>query len=121
MANWHARTGSGDGNSYTIVFHIAVPSVNNRVGVNYRTALINSGIGGTTVLPDGDGTGGTISAAEKTNIQSGSVIEIVETFLTNPGETAGALQTRIDAYHTTLTARVQAELQGKLSYFGYSH
>jgi hypothetical protein len=42
MANWHALTGSSDGNSFRIVFHIAIPSANNRVGINYQVAMINS-------------------------------------------------------------------------------
>lgn len=121
MANWHALTGTLDGNSFRIVFHVSIPSANNRAGVNYRTALINSGIGGTTVLPDGDGTGGTISAAEKTSIQNGSIFEYVEDFATNPTETAAALQARIDARFTALTAAVQDQLAKRLTYFGYSH
>lgn len=119
MADWHALTGSPDGNAFRICFHIAIPSVNNRAGINYRTALINSGIGGRTILPDGDGTGGTISTTEKANITAGSVYEVVEDFATNPGEAAAALEARIDSYHTALTTRTQNNLAGVLTYFGY--
>lgn len=38
MANWHALTGTLDGNSFRIVYHIAIPSANNAAGINYRTA-----------------------------------------------------------------------------------
>jgi hypothetical protein len=121
MANWHALTGTLDGNSFQIVFHVTIPSANNAAGINYRTALVNSGLGGRTVLPDGDGTGGTISAAEKTSIQSGALYEYAEDFATNPGESAAALQARIDARHAALTTLLQGQLSKRLTYFGYTH
>jgi hypothetical protein len=121
MANWHALTGSSDGNSFRIVFHIAIPSANNRAGINYQVAMINSGIGGKTALPDGDGNGGTISATEKAAIQAGSLFEYAEDFATNPGELAAALQARIDARYTALIGIVQADLSKRLTYFGYTH
>lgn len=121
MANWHALTGIEDGNAYTIVYHIPIPNSNNRVSVNYRTAIINSGIGGKTILPDGDGTGGTISAAEKSSIQSGALYEHVEPFLTNPGQTLGQLGAAVDARYTALANAANpfvAALANKLAYFG---
>lgn len=122
MANWHALTGTPDGNAFTIVFHIPIPGAgNNRAGVQWRTALINSGLGGKTTLPDGDGSGGTISAAEKASIGSGAIFEHVEQFATNPPEAAATLQARIDARFTALTAAIQASLQAQLTYFGYTH
>jgi hypothetical protein len=124
MANWHALTGTSDGNSFRIVFHLPIPSALNRANVNYRTAVVNSGQGGKTALPDGDGTGGTISAAEKASIVAGALYEHVEDFPTSPGETATALQARIDARFTALsdttTGRV-GQLAKELTYFGYIH
>ena len=121
MANWHALTGTPDGNSYTVVYHIPIPSANNRSGINYRIALIGSGLGGTTVLPDGDGTLGTISSAEKTLITSGEVVEKVESFATNPGQDVTALAAAVTARHTAL-ASVNGEfivaLQKQLDYWG---
>lgn len=120
MADYHVLTGSADGNSFTVVHHVPVPgSGNNRAGVQWRTALVNSGLGGKTVLPDGDGTGGTISAAEKAAITSGALYEVVEQFDTHPGETAAQLRDRVDTRHTALVAQVQAQLQGRLTYFGF--
>jgi hypothetical protein len=122
VANWHVLTGSADGNSFTLVYHVPVPGTGtNRAGVQWRPALLNSGLGGKTVLPDGDGTGGTVSAAEKASIAAGALFEVVEALATNPGETAAALQARVDAYFAALTSRVQAELQARLAYFGYTH
>lgn len=121
MASYHVLTGTADGNSFVLVLHVPIPGAgNNRAGVQWRTALVNSGIGGSTVLPDGDGSGGTISAAEKAQIASGAVFEVVEDFATHPGETAAQLRDRADARHAAVTARVQAALQGRLTYFGFT-
>lgn len=120
MADYHVLTGSADGNAFTVVFHLPVPGAgNNRAGVQWRTALVNSGLGGRTVLPDGDGTGGTVSAAEKAGIEAGAVHEVAEQVSTHPGETAPQLRDRIDARHAALVASVQAELQGRLTYYGF--
>jgi hypothetical protein len=121
MSQWHALTGSLDGNSYTIAYHVPIPSALNRVSINYRTAIINSGIGGKTILPDGDGTGGTISAAEKTSIGNGSILEVVEVFATNPGQTLAQLGAAVDARFAILSNAANPFLvgiQNRLAYFG---
>lgn len=121
MANWHALTGDVAGNAFQVVFHIAVPNTgNNRAGIQWRTALVNSKLGGTTILPDGDGTGGTISAAEKSSVQSGAIYEYVLEIATNPGETAVQLRARVDTLHTALSTSVLAALQARLTYFGHA-
>ena len=119
MANWHALEGSDDGNSFRIAFHIAIPAGNNRVSVSYRTALIASGIGGTTILVEGVGPG-QIATAEKAQIAAGEVYEHIENVVTNPGETAAALQARITAMHTALATSVRDRLQRRLTYFGHT-
>lgn len=120
MASYHVLAGDDAGNCFSVAHHIDIPGGgNNRAGVQWRAALIASGIGGTTVLADGDGSGGTISAAEKAAVQSGAVLEVVEQFDTHPGETALQLRARLDARHADLAARTLAALQAKLTYFGY--
>lgn len=120
MADYHVLAGSPDGNSFLVVHHVPVPGAgNNRAGVPWRTALVNSGLGGKTVLPDGDGTGGTVGAAEKAQILAGAVYEVAEQVSTHPGETALQLRDRIDARHAALVAAVQADLQGRLTYYGF--
>jgi hypothetical protein len=120
MSQWHGREGIPDGNTYRVIFHIPIPSANNRVGVNYRTALIGSGIGGTTVMTEGNGTG-QIPTAEKNSIATGALLEVNETIDTNPGETANALTTRLNARFTEL-ANVNgpflSELKRRLEYWG---
>lgn len=119
MSNYHVLTGRPDGNAYSVVFHIPIPSANNRVGVNYRTALVNSGLGGVTSLVEGSGPG-QIATAEKTQVLAGELFEVVEEFHTQPGETAAQLQARVDARYTALVAQTQAALQGRLAYFGHA-
>lgn len=118
---WHALGGSSDGNSYSVVYHIPVPSANNRVGVNYRAALVNSGIGGKTQLPDGDGTGGTISSIEKASIIAGTLYEVRQDQNTNPGQTLAELKAILDANFAALSdvnGALIGNLKNQLAYFG---
>lgn len=117
--DYHVLAGQQDGNAYTIVHHVAVPNVNNRVNVNVRTALVNSGLGGRTVLTEGVGAGH-ISAEEKALIDAGALFEFVETMHTNPGENAMALRNRIDAQHTAVRARLPSLLTNQLAYYGFA-
>jgi len=120
MSDIHVLSGNGT-NQWDLVFHIAVPNANNSVSANYRTALVNSGLGGTTSMKDGDGTLGTISSAEKTSIQAGSVYEHKISFVVESGGlTAGNLQTLIRALYNREETFILAFLQQKLKYFGHT-
>jgi hypothetical protein len=120
MANYHVLEGVGDGNAYRVTYHIAVPGTgNNRAGTQWRAALANSRLRSVSDLPDGDGTGGTISAAEKASLASGALFEYTRQEATRPGETANQFRDRLDAGYPALVALVQAELQSRLSYFGF--
>ena len=70
MADMHVIDGDGN-RGYKVAMHIAVPNTNNAVGVNYRTALVNSGLGGTQ-LTEGAGAG-QITTAEKAQVDAGEV------------------------------------------------
>jgi hypothetical protein len=74
MANLHIL--SQDEQRVRAVLHVDIPAANNAAGVSWRSAVLRNGFG-TTILPDGDGTLGTVSAAEKALIQSGARVEIV--------------------------------------------
>lgn len=120
MANIHVVAGDGNG-SWDLIFHIPIPNTNNSVGVNWRTALVNSGLGGTTQLPDGDGSAGTISAAEKAGLVAGALFEHRERFLLESGGSSGAqTQALIRSLYTREKSRAQADLQRKLKYFGHT-
>ena len=109
------------GGLVSVVLHIPVPDANNTVGVAWKTALLNSGMGGNTSLPDGDGTNGTISAPEKTLIESG---ELYEHRVTNPLDSGGKTT---EQRRVTLRAMCVAErlavikrIQKRLEYFGHT-
>ena len=114
MSNYHILTMSDDGNSMHVVAHFAVPNTANDIGVNYRTALIQS-LGGeqTSSVPF-------IAVAEQTALDAGELLERSYTFNTYPAETTLQKRDRLDALWETQRARVLAELAYRLSYWGYS-
>ena len=118
MANLHVLTKTGS--DVTVVAHIAIPNTNNASGINWRTVLINSGMGGKTVLPDGDGTAGTISSAEKTQIQSGAVYEVQDVIHVGIPNGAAAINAYFDARYAEISGRALTALQDLLNYYGYT-
>jgi hypothetical protein len=123
MSNMHVLTQHSG--AFRIVAHIAIPVGNNTAGIAWRTALVASGLGGKTVLPDGDGTIGTISAAEKASIAAGSVYEDVTDLDVTHDQTAhgqaltGAqLAAIVDAWYAGHVTAVLASLQDQLVWFG---
>ena len=112
MANIHVLESPAPGR-FRVVYHVAVPATNNPAGVAWRTAVVNSrdATRPVTVLPDGDGTKGTISAAEKAQIVSGEVYEVVHD---EKGQTGAG----INALHAARSAEVLAALQARLAQFG---
>ncbi len=127
MADIQILTGSGDGKSWRAVFHFDVPNVSNSVGVNIRTALVNSGIGlntdtnRRTILPDGDGTNGTISSAEKALLDSGERYEHVFTVMAeSSGTTNAQLLATVRSYYAQENNRMQQQISEWLRYFGFS-
>ena len=112
MANIHIL--SMDGTEFTAAYHLAIPATNNSAGVPWRTVVLRNGAG-TTVLPDGDGTGGTISAAEKAQIVSGAVVELVRTERWNVAFPSGA---QLDTIAASVTADYVAEIQSKFNRYG---
>ena len=104
-----------------MVCHIPIPAGTNAAGVSWQAALVNSGIGGTTVLLDGDGSDGTIGAAEKASIQAGALFEVVTDELIPDSVSTGPTRlTYIDAVYNAIVAREQARLQSQLKYFGFT-
>ena len=115
MANVHVLESPAPGR-FRVAYHVAIPASNNPAGVAWRTAIVNSRPTGAnappvTVLPDGDGTNGTISAAEKALIVSGAVFEYVH-------DEKGQTGATINAMHAQRSAEVLAALQARLAQFG---
>ncbi len=118
MADMHIL--DGDGSRWRVVMHFAVPSANNAVGVNYRTALVSSGLGGTTVMEEGTGDG-QITAAEKGLIESGAVHEhSVQVSADGTGQTTGGRQALLRALYAAEEAATIARLQTQLRFFGHT-
>ena len=118
MADMHITT--GDGERWTIVMHFPVPDVNNDVAVNYRTALVNSGIGGTTVMAEGVDPG-QIGTTEKTAIEAGEVFEHVGTFRVESGGTSNVqLRDSIREFYTRAKVDVIDDMKSRLRYYGHT-
>ena len=97
-----------------LIVHVPIPATNNPAGVPWRTALTRSGMGGKTVLVDGDGTQGTISAAEKALIVSGALWEVEAHSKWRGGSTGPA----IDAFVAGVIAEKTVAAQAALANFG---
>ena len=117
MADIHVLTTDKKG-QVSVVLHIPIPEANNVVGVGWRTALVNSGIGGTSSMAEGTGPG-EITTAELALIATGALFEHRATFPLDssaPGQYAADLQ----ALFATQEIAAIAALQVKLKYFGHT-
>lgn len=119
MADIHVLEGDGIA-TWKLIFHFAVPNVNNIVGFNYRTVLVNSGLGGTSSMPEGSGAG-EITAAELAQVVAGELFEHslsppLESGATDNAEMLVAAQ----AMYARDEARVIADLQKRLKYYGFT-
>lgn len=99
---------------WRVVMHFPVPAGNNDAGLPWRTALIRSGIGGTTILPDGDGTLGTIDPDDKLLIESGALLEHVESVRLGSGNPQAAAE---ELYNSRKSEKA-AQLQARLNQYG---
>ena len=106
----------GDGVRFQVVFHRAVPAAANVIGVNYRQALVNSGLGGASVLAEGTGPG-QIASAELAQIRAGEVLEVTHEIATSGGGMAN-VDAYLDATHSSVTDHCLAELERRLRFFG---
>ena len=119
MSDIHILSGDGKGR-WNVIFHFAVADANNAVSVNYRTALVNSGFGGTTSMTEGVGAG-QISTAEKAQVEAGELYEYGTSLLVETGGTAALeLQAMIRAEYTRLNTQIINDLQKRLKYFGHT-
>lgn len=117
MADMHVLSGDGL-HRWTLVMHFPVPDIDNNVAVNYRTALVNSGLGGTSMT---EGTEpGQITTAEKALIDAGEMYEHSIQFLAESGASTlpKVLADARQAYVREQT-RVTAKLQKQLRYYGF--
>lgn len=111
MSNIHITT--IDGNEVTAVLHFAIPATSNAAAVPWQT--IAARVFGTTSLPAGDGTAGTISSAEAASITSGAIVEQVQTFKIGTSNPTGA---QMDAAHAAAQTTFLAALQARYNRYG---
>ncbi len=128
MADMHIL--DGDGSTWRIVMHFTVPNVNNSVGVNFRTALVNSNIGrkvnddGTfgrrTILVSGTGEG-EITTAEEALLNNGTLFEHVTDFpVESSSTTVPALRQTVRDFFALENDRIQERIGARLRYFGHT-
>ena len=116
MANSHILEQTAPGR-FRVVYHVAIPATNNAAAVSWRTIMAArvaaSVLAGNpaSVLPDGDGTNGTISAAEKAQIVSGAVYEAVRD---EKGQSLAAFA----GMFTQRSAEILAGLQARFQQYG---
>lgn len=118
MAKCHVMDTSGA--NTRVIYHIAVPAGTNGAGTAWSAVLINSGVGGTTKLTDGTGSGGTISAAEKTAIQAGTTYEVEEYVPIPAGMNTAQANTFLDNLHAAKVLEIQPQIQARLNLFGFT-
>ena len=120
MSDMHVMGGGVDGELWDVVMHFPIVSANNSVGVNWRTAVINSGIGGITSLVEGTGDG-EITTAEKTQIEAGEIYEHRASLRAESGGTSTAnLRATLQEFYAAEKTRVLNALQVQLRYFGHT-
>lgn len=118
MSNYHVISGSPDGNTYQVVFHIPIPDILNDVGVSYRTALSQMlQLTPTTYPPS---IVKFITPTEQAQLDAGELYEYSEQFETNPGMTLIQKRDALDTRYNELVSIVQARLQNVLRYWGFS-
>ncbi len=121
MSNIHVLVGDGRG-KVSVVMHFAVPGTDNSAspGVNWQTALVNSGIGGNTSMPIGTGPA-QITQAEADSIAAGELFEHRANFpLESAGTRAAGQRVALRAFYVREKAAVIADLQKRLKYTGHT-
>ena len=118
MADIHVM--AGDGERWSVIMHFTVPDTDNVAGVNYRTALVNSGLGGSTAMVEGDGPG-QIATTEKEQIQTGVLCEHSFGFwVEGNGADAAVIRALLRKSYAREKALKIASLQSQLKYFGHT-
>ena len=115
MAKSHIFSKQGQG--VQVVMHFPVPATANAVGVSWRTALVNSGLGGTSVLAEGLGAG-QITSAELAQVRSGELLEAQHMMLLGSVTPGQAALDYLDAEWERVRQARLAVLSDELDYFG---
>lgn len=116
MANSHVLEQTQPG-KYRVVHHLPIPAANNPAGISYQVVIaaevaarVEAG-GRASALPNGDGTAGTISPAEKAQIVSGAIYELVR-------EEKGQTTASAANIYALRSADILADLQTRYAQYG---
>lgn len=115
MSKMHILTADTTGN-YRVVIHTPTPSGNNSVGISWKIAGLNSSLIGTTIMTEGIGAG-QITTAERNQIISGDILEIVTSI---PAESGGTTVQSINQMVDQIINQTLSDLAKRLKYFGYT-
>ena len=125
MANIHVLAGNNS-NEWQVAMHYPIPDRTNAAGVNYRVALVNSGIGldpetgRRTIMPSGTGPGQITSAVEA-KLDAGELFEHVSHWRMESGGTSLPLRrAALQGFYAAENASVQANMASRLRYFGHT-
>lgn len=116
MARVHVLYAAEAAGEFRLVLHFPVPEGENEVGVSHRDALVFSGLAPSTVLRECDHPG-CVSNAEEAQIDRAEIYEHVGNYEVT-GSTPAQRTASLLATWESERARVLAELQQKLNYFG---
>lgn len=116
MSNMHVLDVDPSTGIARVVMHLTTPVGNNAAGVGWAAALVGAKLN-TTVLTTGTGAG-QIATAEASAVLAGTTFEYVTTILPDPFGNSAARLAQLDAFYTATQARILAEIQKRLNYFG---
>lgn len=117
MSNYHILKTATNMKTVNAVFHVPIPNANNEVGMNWRTAVIESQGGAdniTSVL-------GNISSDELTALKNGSIYEhVVSVKLGSLNLTNAERLAKVEDTYISTKASIIAEKQITLNFYGYA-
>lgn len=118
MADIHIITGDGKAN-WRVVMHFDVPNVQNTVGVDVSSALVNSGLAVSSVLREDDGNNGSIHPDEQAELLAGTKVEVTVSLVLDGKGTTNAIRAEDvrKAYAATETDVIN-KLKRRLKFFG---
>lgn len=101
---------------YRVVLHFNVPAGSNSASKTWKDCALSSGDGIATILAEGVGVG-QITTVEKTSVESGDVLEVVDNILLESG---GASPASLEAMADGIINNKKALLLQKYKYYGYT-
>lgn len=128
MANIHVL--AVESGALVVACHIPVPNVANSVpggAITFPIALVNSGSVSVSRMKPGNGTLGTIdntpTTGEVDQLAAGTLYEVIQRVPLNDfiGLAPAAKLARLDDAFNSAKQEVQAMLQTRFAFFGFSH